>query len=202
MCAYGRVALRESAAGESRKLCVEVSAAGADRRRCCRGHPRPAVGCRLRASGQRDLHRSSACDRGRDASSGLPGEHRLQRAHQPDRRPLRPGRAGVRRGEGGRDQGLRQLDDTTPTVVRRPSTQSPRLLGPRPARARARSEVPDASRTSTSSTRTTRRSAAPRRAGTTAARRRPAPTADGCVISGRLSRLTRGGNVMTTASRC
>ena len=55
---------------------------------------------------------------------------------------------------------------------------------------------------------TTPRSAVPRRAGgsparrRTAARRRPAPTADGCVVSGRVSRLTASGNVTTGASRC
>ena len=48
--------------------------------------------------------------------------------------------------------------------------------------------------TCTSSTPTTRRRTRPSsRAGATAARRRPAPTADGCVITGRLSRLNAAG---------
>ena len=53
---------------------------------------------------------------------------------------------------------------------------------------------PPGGRTSTSSTPTTRRrTRASSRAGATAARRRPAPTDDGCVITGRLSRLNAAG---------
>ena len=60
---------------------------------------------------------------------------------------------------------------------------------------------------STSSTRTTRRSVGSRRAGArrassrTPARLRPARPADGCVVSGRLSRLQAAGNVMTGAEQ-
>ena len=60
--------------------------------------------------------------------------------------------------------------------------------GARPAASRP------GGRTSTCSTPTTRRrTRRSSRAGATAARRRPAPTADGCVISGRLSRLSATG---------
>ncbi len=93
------------------------------------------------------------------------------------------------------------LSDTTPTVFADLRTNvynfwDRGLLG-----TGARPGLPGRARTSTSSTRTTRSSAARRRAGAraastrTRARRRPGATADGCVVSGRLSRLTASGNV-------
>ena len=75
--------------------------------------------------------------------------------------------------------------------LRRPADERPQLLGPRPARPRAPPELPGRRPTSTCSTRSTRRSAARRRAGAprarppTTARRRPGDTDDGCVVGGR-----------------
>ena len=134
----------------------------------------------------------------------LQRDDRLQRAHEPDGRSLRPGRAGLRRREERADQGLRQSPRTprrrsSPTSGRTSTTSGTaacwgwRCIPNFPA---------DALRVRALHA-TTRRSAAPRRAGApparppTAARRPPGPTTDGCVVSGRLSRLQAAGNVMT-----
>ena len=94
------------------------------------------------------------------------------------------------------------LGDTTPTDVRRPAHAGPQLLGPRRRGPRAAPQLPRDARTCTCTTWPTRRSAAPRPPG---ARRRhlrqlpdpPGGTGDGCVVSGRISRLTASGNTMT-----
>ena len=86
--------------------------------------------------------------------------------------------------------------------VRRPPDAGPQLLGSRAARPGAAAELPARTRGSTSSTRTTPPSGAPRRGGgrwearRTTARPRPGATADGCVVPGRLSRLQASGNTM------
>ena len=89
------------------------------------------------------------------------------------------------------------LTDTTPTIFADLRAEGRQLLGSRPARDDPRPELPDQPRTSTSSTPTTRRSAARRRVWNDACPTPPGPTTDGCVISGRLSRLQATGNVMT-----
>ena len=115
-------------------------------------------------------------------------------------------RAGLRRREERDHQGLRQPRRHDADDLRRPPHKGRQLLGPRTARARARPGLPDQRRTSTCSTPTTRRSAgsAPRWGRwerLDPARPRPAPTTDGCVVSGRLSRLTAAGDAMTGAEQ-
>ena len=110
-----------------------------------------------------------------------------------------PGRARLRRREERPDQGLRQprrpdADGRSPTCARNVHNFWDRGLLGHGARTRASRPI----RTSTSSTRTTPRSAAPRRAGappgvtSDGCPTPPGPTGDGCVVSGRLSRLDGG----------
>ena len=138
----------------------------------------------------------------------LHGVGRLHRPDEPDRRALRARRPRLRGREERPDQGLRQPRRHDADGLRRPPHRGPQLLGPRPARPGARPELPGRRRTSTCSTRydapiggTAPRWGIAGGDARTAARRRPAPTADGCVVSGRLSRLQATGNVMTGAEQ-
>ena len=113
------------------------------------------------------------------------------------------GRPRLRRREERPDQGLRQPVGHDADGLRRPAHERPQLLGPRPARAGARPELPDR-RPYVYVLYTLRRRDRRRRAALGHARRLsdpcptpPGPTADGCVVSGRLSRLQASGNVMT-----
>ena len=134
------------------------------------------------------------------AAASLPRRFHRHRgvhgAHQPDRRPVRLRRARLRRREERPDQGLRQPRRHDADGLRRPAHAGRRLLGPRPARARARPDFPtspyvyvlyavDAPPGGTA------------RRGTTPARRRPGPTTDGCVVTGRLVRLQLSGDTIT-----
>ena len=88
---------------------------------------------------------------------------------------------------------------------RRPAHRGPQLLGPRPARPGARPELRDATTTSTSSTPTTPPiGGTPPRWGAAGATSDgcptpPGATTDGCVVSGRLSRLTAIGTDWTAS---
>ena len=73
----------------------------------------------------------------------VPGADRPERSDGSHRRALRARRARVRRREERHHQGLRQPRRHDPDRVRRPAHERAQLLGPRPARARARPEVPD-----------------------------------------------------------
>ena len=131
--------------------------------------------------------------RGRGAA-GLPGDRRAQRPDPADRRAVRARRAHLRRREARHDPGLRRPRRPHAVALRRPERRGVRRLGPRAARARARSRSsPPGGRTSTSSTPTTRtRTRRRSRAGTTPAPTPPGANADGCVVTGRLSRLDGG----------
>ena len=108
----------------------------------------------------------------------LSGVDRLQWARPPCRRALCLGRAGVRDGEERGSQGVRHLTDTTPTTVYQFSTQVDDYWDRGPLGLALDPNFQPA-RTSTSSTRTTRRSAGRLRNGTTPARppRQRRPTA-------------------------
>ena len=91
------------------------------------------------------------------------------------------------------------LGDTDRHGLGRPAHEGPQLLGPRPARHGPRSLTSPSTRWIYVLYTHDARSAARPRAGAppgrppTAARPRPGPTADGCVVSGRLSRLEPNG---------
>ena len=104
-------------------------------------------GCRLRNAGTRRAERGAvACRRtgaGRHDAGRVPGDRRLQRAHEPDGGPLRGRRPRLRRGEERPDQGLRQPHRPDADGVRRPPHERPQLLGSRAARDGAAPELPD-----------------------------------------------------------
>ena len=145
-------------------------------------------------------HTAAGCFR--VVAARLPGGDRLLRAHRADRGALLARRPRLRRREERPHQGLRQPVGHDADRLRRPPDAGPQLLGPWTARPGARLRTSRRTRGSTSCTPSTPPSAAPRRGGDrwaaprTAARRRPAPTADGCVVAGRLSRLQASGNTM------
>ena len=149
---------------------------------------RPAVGPRWRARAGGDrVH----------VADGLPGERCLQRAREPDRRPLLTRRTRLRRAEGRPHPRLRLADGHDAHAVRRPAPAGAQLLGSRHAREWRWIRTSRPRPTSTCSTHTTRSSAASRPRGATACPTPPGPTIDGAVVSGRQSRLTAAGEVMT-----
>ena len=157
---------------------------------------RCALSLALLAGRRRSLRRRAG--RGGDVSAGLPGDSRPSRAHGADRDAVLAGRPRVRRREGRSGQGVRQ--PLRPR--RRRSTQtSARTSIPSTTAASSGWRCTRASRpspTCSSRTRTTPRSEARRRAGerpdadSDPCPTPPGPTLDGCVISGRLSKLTPG----------
>ena len=159
------------------------------------------------ACARRPERRAAACPGERHrlpCPSGFDGDHGLQRAHQPDRRALRRRRARVRRREERADQGLRQplghdADASSPTCGRTSTTSGIAAC----SGWRCDPNFPTTPYVYVLYTYDAgdrrHRSALGHCAGRprTAARRRPGATADGCVVSGRLSRLQAAGNVMT-----
>ena len=127
--------------------------------------------------------------------AGLHRDDGLERARQPDRAALRARRACLRRQQERDHQRLRQPQRHDADAVRRPAQPRARLLGPRPAgpRARPRLHLRAPVRLRALRLRQGAELARTSRAGATAARRRRAPTDDGCVITGRLSRLNAAG---------
>ena len=89
------------------------------------------------------------------------------------------------------------LSDTTPTVFADLRTRVRQLLGSRPARAWRSTRTSRPPPTSTCCTPTTRRPAQTAPVWNDACPTPPGATTDGCVVSGRLSRLTASGNTMT-----
>ena len=178
------------------------------RRRWCRPsamtrspHPGPA-------GRQARSHAGQACDRrGRRLRAGRPGSRPPVGLHGPGRpdRACSPARSSSSRRTAGsswpRSAGtikvFDSLSDTTPTTFADLQHAGRRLLGPRPAGHGAAADLPRPTPTSTSCTRTTRRSAARRPRWNDACPTPPGPTTDGCVVSGRLSRLQASGNVST-----
>ena len=152
----------------------------------------------------------SVCCSGRcrrdHAPRRIPGDGRLQRPHEPHRGALLPRRRVFVAEKSGLIKVFDSLTDTTPDRVRRPADEGPQLLGSRPARAGARSRTSRRTRTSTSSTRYDAAigGTAPRWGTAGRPRRLPDPAGrddDGCVVSGRLSRLQASGNAMTGAEQ-
>ena len=139
---------------------------------------------------------------GRNPARRLPGVDRLQRAHQPDRAHLRPRRPRLRRREERPDQVLRRPRrlEATPS-----QTSAPRPITSGTAACSGSRSTPSSRRapTSTRSTPSTPSPAARSRAGgppgvsADPCPTPPGPTGDGCVVSGRLARLTIAGDTMS-----
>ena len=145
---------------------------GPARRRPARGTARPRRGASRRASRRRPVERASSPDVG--------ALRRRRRVFVAEKR--------------GRMLQYDSLADPTPTVFA-DLRRRPRLLGSRPARAwRSTRSSRRAARTSTCSTRTTRTRSRAVPALADACPTPPGATADGCVVSGRLSRLAPGGH--------
>ena len=171
------------------------------RRAACRAarhrpfRPRPAAAA-ARGRRLRPRRRSTGAQPGRRrAALRLQRERRVVRPDQPDGDPLRARRPRVRRREERPDQGFDSLERPHADRLRRPRGRRSTTSGTAGCSGSRSTRVPDGARTSTCSTRTTRPdSAARRRAGATACPTPPGATGDGCVVSGRLSRLTRHGH--------
>ena len=157
---------------------------------------------RLRRGRRNRAHRFPAPPLRRPTRRGSRNSTVFSGPHQSDRHPFRLGRARVRRGEERPGQGLRLAHRYDAGRVRRSADPGAQLLGPRTAGMAldpvSRTEpyvyvlyAYDAAIGGT----------APRwgTAGATSdgCPTPPGATADGCVVSGRLSRLTASGNSMT-----
>ena len=131
---------------------------------------------RLRgAGGPGQRRRDVPDDRRRGAPAArLHGDDRLQRADPAHRGPLLAGRPGLRRREERPDEGLRQPDGPDADRLRRPAVEGRTATGTWACWAWPCRRTSRRTRTCTSSTPTTGRSAARPGAGTTPALRRPA----------------------------
>ena len=97
---------------------------------------------RLRRTGRQRRHRGHLQDPDRPPAARVLGVHRLPGPDPADQPAFSPdGRVFVAE-KSGLIKVFDSLDDTTPTVVRRPAHGGPQLLGPRAARPGARPGVP------------------------------------------------------------
>ena len=159
--------------------------------------PIPAARCRLLLAALIAAGAGPARNgRSRHAAGRLPGDDSVQRARSAHGGRVCRERARLRGREERPHQGVRQPVGHDSDAVRRSAHEGPRLLGPRPGGNGARPQFPtrpyvyvhyvhDAAIGGT----------APRWGDTCPDP--PGGTGDGCVVSGRVSKLTANGNVMT-----
>ena len=155
---------------------------------------------------RRRQHRGHVQDLERPPAPRVLAVHRLQRADAADQPGAsRPTAAVFVAEKSGLIKVFDSLTDTTPTVFADLRTEVHNFWDRGLLGSGARPAVPGTSRTCTSSTPMTRRSAGTAPTWGTPGETfddcptPPGPTTDGCVVSGRLSRLTASGDTMTGA---